>query len=119
MGAELISWVKRMVRGFEIGSEQIGLDVISRVGPGGHFLAEKETARRFRQEHWVPQLSDRNHPDGWLAAGSPDLSRKATEKARHLLRTHSIRRLPNEKQQRIEAIYDRAEKDLEGVSSGN
>jgi len=119
VGAELISWVKRMVRGFEIGPEQIGLEVIAQIGPGGHFLAQKETARRHRQEHWLPQLSDRNHPDGWLAAGSPDIGRQATEKARDLLRTHPVRRLHDEKQQRIDAIYARAAKDLEGVSFGN
>jgi trimethylamine--corrinoid protein Co-methyltransferase len=119
MGAELISWVKRMDRGFEIGPEQIGLDVISRVGPGGHFLAQKETVRRLRQEHWLPQLSDRDHPDAWIEAGAPDLGRRAVEKARDLLRTHPVRRLQNEKQQRIDAIYARAEKDLEGVRFGN
>jgi trimethylamine--corrinoid protein Co-methyltransferase len=119
MGAELISWVKRMVRGFEIGPEQIGLDVISRVGPGGHFLAQKETARRLRQEHWLPRLSDRNHPEAWIEAGAPDLSRRAVEKARNLLRTHAVRRLPDEKQRCIDAIYAQAEKDLEGISFGN
>lgn len=119
LGAELISWVKRMVRGFEIGPEQIGLEVIARVGPGGHFLAQKETARRLRQEHWLPQLSDRNHPDGWLAAGSPDISRQATEKARELLRTHAARRLTDEKQRRIDAIYAQAGDDLEGVIFDN
>ena len=119
LGAELISWVKRMVRGFEIGPEQIGLEVIARVGPGGHFLAQKETARRLGQEHWLPQLSDRNHPDGWLAAGSPDIDRQATEKARELLRTHPVRRLTDEKQRRIEAIYAQAGEDLEGVIFDN
>ncbi len=119
MGAELISWVKRMDRGFEIGPQQIGLDVISRVGPGGHFLAQRETVRHLRQEHWLPQLSDRNHPDAWIEAGAPDLSRQAVEKARNLLRTHPVRRLQNEKQQGIDAIYARAEKELEGVRFDN
>jgi trimethylamine--corrinoid protein Co-methyltransferase len=119
LGAELISWVKRMVRGFEIGPEQIALEVIARVGPGGHFLAQKETARRLSQEHWLPQLSDRNHPDGWLAAGSPDIGRQATEKARELLRTHPVRRLTDEKQRRIDAIYAQAGQDLEGVIFDN
>jgi trimethylamine--corrinoid protein Co-methyltransferase len=119
MGAELISWVKRMVRGFEIGPQQIGLNVISRVGPGGHFLAQKETVRHLRQEHWLPQLSDRNHPDAWIESGAPDLNRQAVEKAQDLLRTHPGRQLQDEKQQRIDALYARAEKDLEGVRFGN
>jgi len=88
------------------------------VGPAGHFLAQKETARRLRQEHWLPRLSDRNHPDAWIEAGSPDLGRRALEKARDLLQTHPVRRLHDEKQHRIDAIYARAEKDLEGLSFG-
>ena len=115
MGAELISWVKRMMRGFDMGPEQIGLDVISRVGPGGHFLAQKETARQLRKEHWLPGLSDRNHPDAWQAAGSPDFGGQAVEKAREILRTHPVRRLAGGKRRRIDDIFAAAEKDLEGV----
>lgn len=115
MGAELIGWVRRMVRGFDIGPEQLALEVVSRVGPGGHFLAQRETLRHLKQEHWLPRLSDRNPPDAWQQAGSRDLCQRAVETAREILRTHTVRRLSEEKQQRIDALYDAAEKALEGV----
>ena len=43
MSNEIIGWVKRMIRGFEITPELMGLDVIRSVGPGGDFLAEEHT----------------------------------------------------------------------------
>jgi len=119
MGAELISWVKRLARGFEIGPHQIDLDLIARVGPGGHFLAQKETARHLRQEHWIPQLSDRNHPDAWVEAGAPDLGMRAREKAQDLLQTHPARRIHHEKQRQIDAIYTQAEEALKGIVFAN
>jgi len=37
----------------EINDETIGMDVIEKVGPGGHFLAEKHT-RKFMRQAWSP-----------------------------------------------------------------
>lgn len=39
----------------EVSEETLAVDVISKVGPGGHFLAEKHT-RKFMRASWVPGL---------------------------------------------------------------
>lgn len=45
---EIARYVRRAVRGFEVTDEAIGFDAIKRVGIGGNYLAEPETADRFR-----------------------------------------------------------------------
>ena len=50
MSNEIIGWVERMIRGFKITPELMGLDVIRSVGPGGDYLAEEHTLKYYRSE---------------------------------------------------------------------
>ncbi len=59
MSDEIIAMTKRIMRGIEVSDETLILDLIDRVGPGGHFIAERETAERCRDEIWIPTLMDR------------------------------------------------------------
>ncbi|MGQ9553292.1 MAG: trimethylamine methyltransferase family protein [Anaerolineae bacterium] len=45
MGDEIISYVKRLIRGFDISREKIAVDVIRRVGPGSNYLGEEHTVK--------------------------------------------------------------------------
>ncbi|MFQ5436759.1 MAG: trimethylamine methyltransferase family protein, partial [Anaerolineae bacterium] len=47
---EIISYVKRVIRGFDISREKMALDVIREVGPGGNFLTVMHTKTHFQQE---------------------------------------------------------------------
>ncbi|NIM45683.1 MAG: trimethylamine methyltransferase, partial [Nitrososphaeria archaeon] len=51
---EILEGILRLVRGFEVNDDSLALDVIRRVGPGGHYLAERHTLNHFLEEHWVP-----------------------------------------------------------------
>ena len=50
MCSEVISYVKRIIRGFDITREKLALDVIRDVGPGGHFLTISHTRDHFQEE---------------------------------------------------------------------
>jgi trimethylamine:corrinoid methyltransferase-like protein len=47
-----------LAQGIDTGDEGLALHVIAKVGPRGHFLAEKHTRRHMR-DVWIPALS---HP---------------------------------------------------------
>jgi len=86
---EIISYVKRFVRGFELDDAHIGLDVIREVGPGGDFLSTKQTMENFKTEHWLPDQCNRDNLDTWLMKGGKDWAETCTEKAREILNTHT------------------------------
>ena len=51
-------------------------DMIARVGIGGDFLKEKETARRLRAgEHFAPAISSRQAYDQWVSDGRDEVAR--------------------------------------------
>ena len=115
MCAEIISYVKRVMRGFDIGPDWIGMDVIRQVGPGGNFLATVQTLELHRQEHWRPILANRDNLERWTNKGSKTYGEIVKEKAVRILETHTVEPLPDEVQQAIEAIRQQAEKGLADI----
>jgi trimethylamine--corrinoid protein Co-methyltransferase len=108
MGNEIIAWVKRVIRGFEIGREALALDVIRSVGPGGDYLAEEHTLLNFRQELWRPSLANRLDPDTWIQRGRKSYQELAVETALSILETHRPGPLPDDVRSRLAQIAEEA-----------
>lgn len=88
MQHEIIGYVERFLRGFEISDETLGLDVVERVGHDGNFLGEVHTARHFRTEVWYPQLLDRQFWSTWLEDGAMDMQERCIAYKDTLLSSH-------------------------------
>jgi len=84
---ETIGLVKKFVEGVRIEEETLALDVIEKVGPGGHFLGEEHTVRHCR-DNWRPKLFDRGNREDWELAGQQDLGDRAAEYVREILKSH-------------------------------
>ena len=106
---EVAGLVKRIMGGVEVSGETLALDVIDKVGPGGHFLGEDHTYRHFR-ENWFPKLLDRNNYEAWKESGSLTLGDRAVAKAKEILETHRPQPLAEAVQAQISRIIQQAEK---------
>ena len=109
---EIISYVKRILRGFDASREMIAVDVIRQVGPAGSFLTQRHTADHFRQELWQPKFANRDTPKSWANKGGQSYEEVVTQKAREILATHRAEPLPEGARQKIEEIASKAEKEL-------
>jgi trimethylamine--corrinoid protein Co-methyltransferase len=88
---ELMSYVKRIVRGFDINPETLGLETIHSVGPAGNYLAEEHTVRHYRQEIWRPaQVWTRQAWDTWESKGAIPMADALRTRAAEIARTHSV-----------------------------
>lgn len=112
---EIISYVKRVVRGFDLGREMMALDVIREVGPGGDFLAERHTVKHFRTELWQPKYLSRDNPETWASKGSLRYRDRVARKALEILATHEVEPLPEDVAKRLDEIASRAEAELAGM----
>jgi trimethylamine--corrinoid protein Co-methyltransferase len=65
---ELILSIKRLLSASTI-SQDAYLQSIHKVGPGGNYLYEKDTAVNFRSEHRLPDFSIKNMYDNWVSEG--------------------------------------------------
>jgi trimethylamine--corrinoid protein Co-methyltransferase len=77
--AEMISQVRQFAAGLSLDAEQLALDVIDAVGPGGSFVAEEHTLRHFR-ETWQPGLLRRYRMADWLRQGGKGLDTRLRER---------------------------------------
>jgi trimethylamine---corrinoid protein Co-methyltransferase len=105
---EIISYVKRLMRGFDMSREMMAIEEIRKVGAGGTHLAEAHTKKHFKQELWHPPLMNRDDIDTWKQKGSPDYGQKVVRKTIEILETHKPEELPGDIRSAIEAIAARA-----------
>lgn len=95
MTDEIVAMARRILRGIEVSEETLMLDLIDQVGPGGHFIATRETAERCRQEIWMPRLMDRGSWEMWEASGRPTMLDRVRERVRTILASHQPPPMPN------------------------
>jgi len=114
---EICKSVLSMAQGIRVDDETMALNVIHKVGPGGHFLAEKHTLQHFKEEHLFSELMDRRSYAAWKKAGSKSLVEKAREKAKEILKEHQPTPLDKDVQKEISDIIRRAESELAKPSS--
>jgi trimethylamine--corrinoid protein Co-methyltransferase len=112
MCSEIISYVKRIIRGFDVSRAKLGLDTIRDVGPGGHFLTVTHTRDHFQEEIWQPKYVNRDSPESWASQGGKTYEEVVTKKARDILATYEPIPLPDDVHRRINEIAAAAEKDL-------
>ncbi|MEE8391297.1 MAG: trimethylamine methyltransferase family protein [Anaerolineae bacterium] len=109
---EIISYVKRIIRGFDVSREKIGIDVIRKVGPAGSFLTQRHTADHYRQELWQPKFSNRATPKAWMKRGSQSYEEVVTRKALEILETYQAEPLPEDIRQKLDEISVKAQETL-------
>lgn len=105
---EVIGMARRIVRGIEVTPETLAVDVVDRVGPGGHFLRDEHTRKFFKSEVWYPTLIDRKIYANWKADGSKTMTQRANEKVRSILESHQPEPLAPEIREKIRAVAERA-----------
>ncbi len=101
---EGIGAVKFMARGVEVSPRTLALDVIEKVGPGGHFLSEQHTMDNFRSEMHFTRLFNRNNYDNWLATGSKDFGGNANALLKEILQWHEVPALAPEVESAIKEL---------------
>jgi trimethylamine--corrinoid protein Co-methyltransferase len=83
---ELCGAVERALRGIGMSDEELALDLIEEVGPGGHYLSKLHTVKRVKAEHFFPKLLIRQRWESW--ASSKKMLEQARENVEKLLEEH-------------------------------
>jgi trimethylamine--corrinoid protein Co-methyltransferase len=98
-----------LLHGFEFNEADMALDVIAKVGPRGHFLAQKHTRKHIR-DFRLPLLEQED------ADGNPrDAQEVALEEFKRLNETHRPKPLPDEVLAELDRILAAAEREAERI----
>jgi trimethylamine--corrinoid protein Co-methyltransferase len=106
---EVFGGLRRILQGIEVSDATLATEVIQKVGPGGHYLAQKHTRELLSKERWVPRISNRLPLQEWKKQ-KIDLWQRARQEAMDILRTHQPQPLDKVKQEAIKNLVNEAEK---------
>jgi trimethylamine--corrinoid protein Co-methyltransferase len=82
---EVAQMMKRVKRGINFNDEELGLDLIKSVGPGGSFIVAKHTTKRMKTEAVMTKLADRDTRTAWEKKGALDIHARAMNRAREIM----------------------------------
>jgi trimethylamine--corrinoid protein Co-methyltransferase len=107
--AEIITMVRRLLRGVEARDEMLGADLIRAVGHHGHFLAQKHTRKLFAREQSIPStVVDRGSLTAWQNAGAKTTAGRARDRVQNLLEGYQPRPLSGDVRHALRDITQRA-----------
>ena len=104
---EIVGMTKRILRGFEINDDTLGLDALARVGPGGNFLTDKHTLKYFKTEYFKPRIFNRGTREIWQSKGAKDLNENARQRAKTILKEHKPAPLADDVVKELDSIIKR------------
>lgn len=115
LDAEIFSLVRSMTEGVADADEDLALEVIEAVGPGGHYLAQPHTLRHMR-EQWQPRFFGRDAWEDWESAGRPQPPGRARERAIAILAEHRPTPLQDGAEDAILGVIETYERHTEGAA---
>jgi trimethylamine--corrinoid protein Co-methyltransferase len=109
MSDEVIGMAKHILGGVTVTPETLAVDVIERVGPGGHYLTQEHTRQHFNREFWFPTLIDRRQRGGWEADGGKTMAERVRAKVLDILERHEPLPIPAKVEARLKDIVAQAD----------
>lgn len=91
LGDELVAYFRHLFNGFAIDDATMCVEVLERVGPQGHFLADDHTLTHFhRHAHFTPTLLQFGTYEEWAQGGYQTVFERAHQKRLSLQATHRV-----------------------------
>ena len=112
---DIFKMIRKVMQGMLVDDENLAVDIIKSVGPGGDFLMQDHTMKYMRTLPSVPKLIERNNRENWLASGGKGLSERAAERAADILSNHKPLPLSDEAKSALRAIVEESEAEMEAL----
>ena len=91
---EMCGIIKKIMRGYEVNDDSLGLDVIEKADSGGSVLKEDGNFENFSGESYQARLSDRDDFESWHPRGSHQIMEVANKKYKEVLKNYQVPQLP-------------------------
>lgn len=110
---ELAGSMRKTFAPIPVDAENLALDVVDSVGPGGTFLECEHTFEHFRDTLWFPSLWSKESYALWKNGGGKDEIDLAREKYRAVMATAELtERLPADTLRALEGVVERVRRTL-------
>ena len=110
---DIFKMIRKVMQGMHIDDENLAVDIIKSVGPGGDFLMQDHTMKYMRILPSAPNIIYRGNRENWLADGGRELAEKAAEKAADILANHKPVPLSDEAKSALRSIVEESDAEAE------
>ena len=102
---EIAQMLKRLKRGITFSEDELALQVIAQIKPGGSFIMSQHTARRMKNEALLTRLADREAREVWEKKGSLDTHARAMQQVEQILARPSVDLIPADVEESIRSQF--------------
>ena len=82
---EILRNIVHGLKGIEVSDETLAVEVINKVGSGGHFLSQEHTRSHVFKEHLISELADRRIFEIWSKEDGKNIEERANERVKQIL----------------------------------
>ncbi len=108
---DIVTMVKHAIQGIDVTDDTMAVDIVKQAHQIKDFLHQKHTIKYMREQS-RPKLIDRTTRGTWEAKGGKDLTQRAREEARRILKTHQPEPLSDDVKKTLREIVEGARKEL-------
>ena len=102
---EVAQMMKRVQRGVSFSEDDLAMNLIKEIGPGGSFIVAKHTISRMKTEAVMTKLADRDARTAWVKKGSMDIQARAMKKAKELMNNNTTSLVAPEMEEKLRAEF--------------
>jgi len=109
----------RMAQGIHWDDFEAGISAVRDIGPGGHYLGHPHTLEHFQEAFFMPELFDNNSIEQWQAEGSVEITGRALERAKDLLKSYEEPKLDQAVHEALLDFIARREREIPAAEALN
>jgi len=102
---EVAQMMKRVKRGISFSDEDLAVDLIKQVGPGGSFIVAKHTIARMKTEAVMTKIADRDARSIWEKKGAMDTQAHAMKKVKDIMASNTASLISPEVDEKLHAAF--------------
>ncbi len=107
LDADLLAMIAEFLRPLRVEEQELALEAVREVGPGGHFFGAEHTRSRYRTAFFAPMISDWRNFESWREAGSPTAADAAQRIVAERLSAYTPPPFEPERREALEAFVAR------------
>jgi len=107
---EMIEMIKHIVKGIAFDDNELAMDVINKVGPGGNYMAEEHTFTNYRRIFY-PELLTRKSYVSWKDCGMKSLGQRVDEKVKQIMREYTVKPLDKNREKELDLLVKKLTKE--------